>query len=375
MKTVRVGVIGAGWWATFAHIPAIQSHRAAKLVAVQSREQAKAERIARDFGAKHACTGVAELLAIKEVDAVIVASTPNVHFAQTKAALDSGRHVLIEKPMTLTVAEARELVELAAKSKLHLLISCPWHFTAHGIEARRLIQSGALGDIKMISVLMTNPIDKLLRGINTSPTHGLEKVYVEPRHGSYNDPAIAGGGQIYCQVSHAAAYLTFLTGLRPAEVFARFDRDSSPNDIYDTLAITLENGALVSLASTGATPLAERTYEVRVFGSQAILQLELWRGTMTMVDFSGRRTEYQPLAPDHIYPSHSPALNFIDTILGRALNGSPGDLGLASMEVIEAACESAQTGCNEPIRPVRSKTEAISNEFAIPPVALPHPPA
>ena len=355
MSKVRIGVIGAGWWATSAHIPAIQSHPHAELVAVQSRERAKAEQIARDFGAKNACTTVEEMLVLKELDAVIVASTPNVHFAQAKAALESGRHVLLEKPMTFTAAEACELVELAAKRKLQLVMSCPWHFTAHGIEARRLIHSGALGEIKMISVLMTNPIDKLLRGINTSPTHGMEKVYVEPRHGSYNDPAIAGGGQIYCQVSHAAAYLTFLTGLRPAEVFARFDRDGSPNDIYNALTVTLENGALVSLASTAATPLAERNYEVRVFGSQAILQLELWRGTMSLIDFNGKRTEFKALTDGEIYPSQSPALNFVDTILGKTPNGSPGELGLASMEIIEAACVSAKTGRAETIRAVQAK--------------------
>jgi predicted dehydrogenase len=214
---------------------------------------------------------------------------------------------------------------------------------------------------------MTNPIDKLLRGINTTPTHGLKNVYVEPRNGSYNDPAIAGGGQIYCQVSHAAAYLTFLTGQRAAEVFARFDRDGSPNDIYNALTITLENGALISLASTGATPLAERTYEVRIFGSQAILQLELWRGTMTLVDFGGKRTEFKPLAEPETYPSQAPALNFIEAILGRAANGSPGDLGLASMEIIEAACESAQTGRSEKIRAVRAGAgEAVKNTPAGP---------
>lgn len=353
MKTVRIGVIGAGWWATAAHIPAVQSHPRAELAAVQNRERAKAEKIARDFGAKHACTSVGELLALEEINGVIIASTPNVHFTQAKAALHSGCHVLLEKPMTFTAGEARELVELASKRKLHLVMSCPWHFTAHSLEARRLIHSGALGEIKMISVLMTNPIDKLLRGINTSPTHGMEKVYVEPRDGSYNDPAIAGGGQIYCQVSHAAAYLTFLTGLRPAEVFARFDRDGSPNDIYNALTITLENGALVSLASTGATPLAERNYEVRVFGRQAILQLELWRGTMSMIDFAGRRTEFKPLANDEIYPGQSPALNFIEAILGKAPNGSPGDLGLASMEIIEAACASASNGQNMSIRKIK----------------------
>lgn len=362
MKKVHIGVIGAGWWATSAHIPAIKSHPAAELVAVQSRERAKAERIARDFGAKHACTTVEELFAIKDLDAVVVASTPNVHYAQTKAALERGLHVLLEKPMTFTVGEARELVELAAKKELQLVMSCPWHYTRHGIEAQRLIHSGALGEIKMISVLMTNPIDKLLRGINTSPTHGMEKVYVEPRHGSYNDPAIAGGGQIYCQVSHAAAYLTFLTGLRPAEVFARFDNDGSPTDIYDALTVTLENGALVSVASTGATPHGQRNYEVRVFGSKAVLQLELWRGTMTMIDFTDKRTEFNPLAENAIYPSQAPALNFIDAILGQAPNGSSGDLGLASMEIIEAACTSAQTGRNEKIRAVSPKVETVSGK-------------
>jgi predicted dehydrogenase len=343
MTKVGIGVIGAGWWATSAHIPA-----------VQSRERAKAEKIACDFGVKHACTGVEELLNVPGLHGVIISTTPNVHFAQAKAALERGLHVLIEKPMTFTTAEARELVELAATKKLQLVISCPWHFTAHGIEARRLIQSGALGEIKMISMLMTNPIDKLLRGINTSPTHGLDHVYVEPREGSYNDPAIAGGGQIYCQVSHAAAYLAFLTGQRAAEVYARFDHDGSRNDLYDALTITLENGALVSLASTAATPLSERNYEVRVFGSKAILRLELWHGAMTLIDFADQRTEFKPLLENEIYPGQAPALNFIAAILGNQPNGSPGELGLAAMEIIEAACESAQTNRCEKIRGIKS---------------------
>jgi predicted dehydrogenase len=354
MKQVRIGIIGAGWWATSAHIPAVKSHPDAELVAVQSREKAKAERIARDFRAKHAFVTVEELLALKDLDAVIVASTPNVHHAQAKAALERGLHVLIEKPMTFTVGEARELVELAARKKLQLLVSCPWHFTAHGIEARRLICSGALGEVKMMSILMTNPIDKLLRGINTSPTHGIGDVYVEPRKGSYNDPAIAGGGQIFCQVSHAAAYITFLTYLRPAEVYARFDYDGSRNDIYNALTITLENGALANITSTGATPLCERNFEVRVFGSKAVLQLELWRGTMTLIDFADKRTRFKPLVEKEIYPEQSPAKNFIDAILGKTSNGSPGELGLASMEIIEAACESAQTNRCEKIRAVKN---------------------
>ena len=92
-KKIRIGVIGAGWWATFAHIPAVKSHPHAELVAVQSRERAKVEKIARDFGAQHACTTAEELLAIPGLDAVIISTTPNVHYAQTKAALERGLHV------------------------------------------------------------------------------------------------------------------------------------------------------------------------------------------------------------------------------------------------------------------------------------------
>ena len=63
------------------------------------------------------------------------------------------------------------------------------------------------------------------------------------------------------------------------------------------------------------------------------------RVTMTMIDFNDKRTEFKPLEKDEVYPSQSPALNFIDTILGRAVNGSPGEFGLASMEIIDSTPE------------------------------------
>jgi len=340
---LQVGVIGAGWWATYAHIPAILAHPQAELLAVQCRAQEKADRVAADFGVPHALADYRKLLDLPGLDAVVIATTPNVHYEQAKAALERGKHVLLEKPMTFTAAEARELCDLAEAKGVQLVISCPWHYTPHGLAARELIRRGDLGDIRMISILMTNPIDKLLTGVNTAPTHGMDNVYVEPNAGSYNDPAIAGGGQIYCQISHAAAYLTFLTGLQPKEVFARFDYAGSVNDIYDVLAVTLENGALVSIASTGATPLSDRHYEVRVYGTKAILMLELWKGLMEFIPFEGERRIFDPLPASDIYPDKGPLNNFVDAALGLAANGSGGRLGLASMEVIEAACESART--------------------------------
>ena len=337
-KKLNIGVIGAGWWATHAHIPGINQHGMAHLRAVQNRRKEKAMQVARDFCADLAFDDYKKLVLADNLDAVVVSSTPNMHFEHAKFALEHGKHVLIEKPMTISVAESQELCNLAAENNLQFLVSCPWHYTRHGIEARRLIGDGALGTIKMISILMTNPLDKLLKGINTSPTHGMYDVYIEPNKGSYNDPSVAGGGQIYCQVSHAGAYLSFLTGAQPEEVYAKFDYAGSVNDIYDALTITMDNGALVSLASTGATPLSVKNYEVRVYGTKGVLLLELWQGTMAYHPFEGKPKEYPALTDNEIYPDKAPVLNFIDACLGVALNGSKGELGLAAMKIIEAAC-------------------------------------
>lgn len=338
VRQLNIGVIGAGWWATSAHIPGILGHENARLFAVQNRTMTKARRIAADFGAQFAFQDYKELIDLDDLDGVVISSTPNVHYEQAKYALSHGKHVLIEKPMTFTASQARDLCDLASKNKVHLLVSCPWHYTRHGIEAARMIREGKLGDIKMIAVLMTNPVHKLLEGTDTSPTHGMNETYIEPNPGSYSDPEIAGGGQIYAQVSHVGAYLSFLTSAHPGEVYAKFDNAGSRTDIYNTLNVTMDNGTLVSIASTGATPLNIRQYEVRVFGTKGILLLELWQGQMSFHSFAGEDQQFAELTDGEIYPDQAPVSNFIDVILSLQLNGSPGELGLAAMEIIEAAC-------------------------------------
>src|SRR5262245_8225445 len=153
LRRVKCAVVGAGWWATTAHLPALSNHRLAQVAGIQSQDVDKVDSIAKHFSVATASTKVDEILAIKDLDAAVISSTPNVHFQQAKQALERGLHVLIEKPMTICVHEAETLIELAEKQELHFLISCPWHYTQHAIDARRLIQSGALGQLKMISIL------------------------------------------------------------------------------------------------------------------------------------------------------------------------------------------------------------------------------
>jgi predicted dehydrogenase len=343
-KRIKCGVIGAGWWATYAHIPALLAHPAAELVAIQKRDLVEARKVANDFGVPMACATTAELLAIVGLEAVVVSSSPNLHYEHAVAALELGKHVLIEKPMTMTAVEAGHLVEIAQERGLQFLISCPWHYTAHGAEAQRLVRSGHLGSVRLISILMTNPISHLLRGSGTVPTHGEGTPYMHPRPGTYSDPKIAGGGQIYAQISHVAAYLTFLTGAWPAEVFARFHNDGEAVDIYDVLSLRMSDGSLVSIASTGATSTSRRDFEVRVFGTEGMLFMDLWRGQMEFEAMTGERRVYPQLSEEEIYPHMAPAMNLIDSILDPSANVSPAILGQAAMDAVEAACKSAESG-------------------------------
>jgi predicted dehydrogenase len=352
MDRVNCGVLGAGWWSTTAHLPALRDHPKAHLVAVQKRDRKAAEKVARDFGAEHAVTSVEEMMDLGGIDAVVIGSTPNRHFPEAKACLENGCHVLVEKPMTIKAAEAEELVALAEVKGLHLLISCPWHYTEHSREARRLVSDGRLGDLKLVSMLFTNFSGPLYRArswkeiFEEGGDENYAEPYLTPGVESYSDPSVAGGGQLYAQVSHAAAYLGLLTGLEPTEIFAMTDNAEIEIDTHDALCVRLRNGCLVTLASTGDTMLSKRHFEIRAYGTDGMLLMELWEGTMEFHPRRGDVVVYPPLPEADSYPLHAPANNLVDVVLGEASNLSPGSLGAYAMRIIEASCESARTGEN-----------------------------
>lgn len=350
---VRVIILGAGNWAATAHIPALQRHPAAEVVGLWKRDDKAAQKMADEFSVPFASNDISTLIRDSKPDAAVVSSVAVSHYEQTKIALTAGLHVLIEKPMTFTVAEAEELQQIADEKELHFLISCPWHYSPHAVEARRLVQTGVLGQTKMISELFTNfglglyqglSWDEIFRG-NPNPQN-LGDPYVTPGLNSYSDPALAGGGQIYCQVSHAAAFLAYLTGREPTEVFARFDYMGLEQDVFDVLNIKFDDGTIVSLSSCLLPQFSDRQHEIRVFGTKGMLLLELWKGQMEFHDANSNVHKYPALTEDEAYPMFAPVENLVDTIIGKSDNGSPASLGVSAMRVIEAACESARTNTN-----------------------------
>ena len=350
-QPLDVGVIGAGWWAAEAHLPAIAAHPRARLAGMQTRDTAKADKLRAAFGNVPIHGAAEELLAAPGLGAVIITSTPQVHYAQARAALERGLHVLIEKPMTLRAAESAELVALAEHRGVQFLISCPWHYTRHGREARTRIAAGDIGKVRLVSIVMSNFCLPLYEGRPFAEVMGgndgvdaAAAPLVEPDRRSYADPAVAGGGHIYCQASHILAYLGFLTGLEPREISARFDHAGTAVDATNVAHLVLENGALASIGTLGTRPDVGRFHEIRVVGTAGVVTLELWKGTCSIQKAGGPPEELAPLTADEIYPKFAPANNLVDAALGLAPNLSPASLGHYAMRLIEAACRSAGEG-------------------------------
>jgi len=357
-KTLNVGVLGAGWWAAEAHLPALAAHPRARIAGVQTRSAEKAAKLREQFGALPVFATADELLAVPSLDAVVISSTPQVHHQQAGAALERGLHVLIEKPMTLRAAESAELVALAENKGLQFLISCPWHYTRHAMEARGRIAAGEIGKVRLVSMFMSNftlplyqgrPFSELMGG--SDGVDAAAAPLIEPNRCSYSNPAVAGGGHIYCQASHILAYLGFLTGLEPLEISARFDNAGTAVDATNVAHIRLEGGALASVGTLGTRSDIERFYEVRVIGSGGVVAMELWKGVCTIQKAGSPPEGLPPLAADEVYPKFAPTNNFVDAALGLAPNLSPPSLGHYAMRLIEGACRSADEGRTTLLRP------------------------
>jgi predicted dehydrogenase len=120
MHATRWGILGPGKIArSFAHDLALAP--GAELAAVGSRSGARARAFAQDYGAEAAYGSYEELLADSSIDVVYIASPHALHLEHARLALESGRHVLCEKPLTLSVAEAEEMIALARQHDRFLM--------------------------------------------------------------------------------------------------------------------------------------------------------------------------------------------------------------------------------------------------------------
>jgi predicted dehydrogenase len=337
----RIGVIGTGWWSTFAHLPSLSTYPDADVVGVADLDQSKAQQAADRFGVPNAFGDHRALLDVKP-DGVVIATPHHTHYQLVKDALEAGCDVMVEKPMVIDPAHGRGLVALAKERGRNLHVGYPYPYTRHNRLLRETIVAGVLGDILFATSLFATSVLDFYRG-NTEMTGNRETMW-GPGRDTYSDPA-RGGGQMLTQVTHSASLLFHLTGLRPSAVHAFTDTYDVNVDVWDAVAFRTSGGSAGTVASTGTVPFTQKTIEeIRIFGSGGHAQVDTTRGTLTVHRNDGSIHEEPPLTDEERYPMYQTSRQLVDTILGRSPVLVSGELGLLTVEFLAAALESAKTG-------------------------------
>ena len=147
MKEIKVGIIGAGGIACSVHIPNYQKIENVRVIAVADIKAEVAENAAEQFNISNVFTDWEDLLKIDEIEAVSVC-TPNAFHAEPSiAAMKANCHVLCEKPMAVSVAEAQAMADIAKEHQRILQIGLASRFSPGSLYLKSIIDSGRLGQI------------------------------------------------------------------------------------------------------------------------------------------------------------------------------------------------------------------------------------
>jgi predicted dehydrogenase len=145
-STVRVGVIGYGYWGPNI-VRNFHGLENAELVAICDKNPAALRRAGRAYPGVQLTTGFAEVLASPDIDAIAVVTPVWTHYELAKAALENGKHVFVEKPFTSSSSQAEELIELAARKNLKIMVDHTFLFSGAVRKIRDTIDAGTLGPL------------------------------------------------------------------------------------------------------------------------------------------------------------------------------------------------------------------------------------
>jgi predicted dehydrogenase len=279
------------------------------------------------------------------IDICLVSSPTVNHFEHARAALESGAHVLIEKPVTIDPGDAWELVRLAGERGLHLLCAFGWHYRPLFVRARAAVNECPIGRVEELSIRMQSYTRELLSNRGAYPRAAPDAV---PEQRTWTDPQVSGGGYGQAQLSHALAAALWLTGLRGEEVFAYVAAVlEAPVELHDAIVVRYEGGAIGTV--TGASShldigVPENELDIRAVGSEGQFALDIARGTF-WVGRHGEQVEVDLGPAGGVYDCDGPPNALVDLALGAdgAVNRAPGELGARTVEILDAVYASVES--------------------------------
>lgn len=263
---IGVAVLGTGFGQKI-HIPGLQVHHRMQVVAVQHPDRTKAQAVADAHSIPHACQSVEEVVALPEVQAVTIATPPFLHYPQAKVALEAGKHLLLEKPTTLSAEEAIALQTIAQQNNCITALDFEFRFVPQWMRLAELLAEGYVGKLRFVK------IDWLVAG-RADPN----------RAWNWYARRDQGGGALGAIGSHAFDYVAWLfgpvrrlNGRLVTSIPTRPDPatgEPKPVTADDTAMIQLElvDGTPAQMALSAAT-YAGRGHWVEVYGDRGTLIL------------------------------------------------------------------------------------------------------
>ena len=289
MSPVGMAVIGTGYMGrTYAacltrHVPD------GRLVSVWGGKRAPA--LAEEFGVE-ADASLEALLARPEVEAVVITSPHTAHRPQAEAAAAAGKHVYIEKPMSVSVADCDAIIAACDAAGVKLTVNFVTRFRHAPKAMKRLVDEGAIGDIRIIEMKGTW-VGFFLKDVIDEATGRIiipEKVWAR-------NPA--EGSQFLDYGVHETDALRWLTGAEVARVYAEYHTFGTPPppDLTAQVQLTMTNGVMATVLMTYETPAPglEPNDWTRVIGSSGIIEADHY-GKVRLGDADGWRVADEQVA-------------------------------------------------------------------------------
>lgn len=242
------------------HARSINNLTGCRIVVAVDVDELRARAFADAFQAESATTDLASALERDDVDAVIIATANDRHAELSIQALDAGKHVMVQKPMALTLAEADRMIAAADRAGKQLMVSFFEFFHPGFKRAKEIVASGLIGDVFLFKAIM-------------AWTSGLDNWRF--------DPAISGGGILMDGHSHHIAFFNWLLDGPPIErVYSEMGALASEAKVEDT-GVTLIRGPKVIAEISGSNRLLEPNAQngryfkesIEIFGTEGTIHI------------------------------------------------------------------------------------------------------